>query len=42
MQSNGLPSALKYVEITLKLTSIVTMSVALAGEHIFQALAQYS
>ena len=36
--------ALKYTRIALKLTSIVTIlaSITLAGEHIFQVLAQYS
>ena len=43
-QSNDLPQALKYVKIASKLTSIVTIlaNIALAGEHIFQVLAQYS
>ena len=43
-QSNDLPQALKYIKIASKLTSIVTILVnfALAGEHIFQVLAQYS
>ena len=43
-QSNDLPQALKYIKIALKLTSIVTIlaNIALAGEHIFQVLAQYS
>ena len=43
-QSNGLSQALKYIKIALKLTSIVTIlaSITLAGEHIFQVLAQYS
>ena len=42
-QSNDLPQALKYIKIALKLTSIVTIltSITLAGEHIFQVLAQY-
>ena len=42
-QSNDLPQALKYIKIALKLTGIVTIfeSIALAGEHIFQVLAQY-
>ena len=39
-QSNDLPQALKYIKIASKLTSIVTIlaNVALAGEHIYQAL----
>ena len=43
-QSNDLPQALKYIKIASKLTSIVTIliNIALAGEHIFQVLAQYS
>ena len=43
-QSNDLPPALKYIKIASKLTSIVTILAnnALAGEHIFQVLAQYS
>ena len=43
-QSNDLPQALKYIKIALKLTSIVTIlaNIALAGENIFQVLAQYS
>ena len=43
-QSNELPQALKYVKIASKLTSIVTIlaNIALAGDHIFQVLAQYS
>ena len=42
-QSNDLPQASKYIKIASKLTSIVTIlaSIALAGEHIFQVLAQY-
>ena len=42
-QSNDLPQALKYIKIASKLTSIVTIlaNIALAGEHIFQVLAQY-
>ena len=42
--SNDLPQALKYINIVSKLTSIVTIlaNIALAGEHIFQVLAQYS
>ena len=42
-QSNDLPQALKYIKIALKLTSIVTIlaSITLAGQHIFQVLAQY-
>ena len=44
IQSNDLPQALKYIKIASKLTSIVTIlaSIALAGDHIFQVLAQYS
>ena len=38
-QSNDLPQALKYLKIASKLTSIA--NIALAGEHIFQVLAQY-
>ena len=43
-QSNGLQQALRYIKIASKRTSIVTllMNIALAGEHIFQVLAQYS
>ena len=43
-QSNDLPQALKYIKIASKLTSIVTIlaNIALAGEHIFQVLGQYS
>ena len=43
-QSNDLPQASKYIKIASKLTSIVTIlvNIALAGEHIFQALGQYS
>ena len=43
-QSNDTPQALKYIKIASKLTSIVTIlaNIALAGEHIFQVLAQYS
>ena len=43
-QSNDQPQALKYRKIASKLTSIVTIlaNIALAGEHIFQVLAQYS
>ena len=42
--SNDLPQALKYIKIASKLTSIVTIlvNIALAGEHIFQVLGQYS
>ena len=42
-QSNDLPRAIKYIKIASKLTSIVTIiaNIALAGEHIFQVLAQY-
>ena len=44
LQSNDLPQALKYIKIAPRLTSIVTMlvNIALSGEQIFQALAQYS
>ena len=43
-QSNDVPQALKYIKIASKLTSIVTIlaNIALAGEHIFQVLGQYS
>ena len=43
-QSNDLPQALRYNKIASKLTSIVTIlaNIALAGEHIFQVLGQYS
>ena len=44
-QSNDLPQAFKnYIKIASKLTSIVTIlaNIALAGEHIFQVLGQYS
>ena len=43
-QSYDLPQTLKNIKITSKLTSIVTIlaSITLAGEHIFQVLAQYS
>ena len=43
IQSNDEPQALKYIKIASKLTSIVTIlaSITLAGEHIFQVLAQY-
>ena len=43
-QRNDLPQALKNIKIASKLTSIVTIlaNIALAGEHIFQVLAQYS
>ena len=43
-QNNDLPQTLKYIKIASKFTSIVTKltNIALAGEHIFQALAQYS
>ena len=43
-QSNNLPQTLKYIKIASKLTSIVTIlvNIALAGDHIFQVLAQYS
>ena len=43
-QSNDLPQALIYIKIASKPTSIVTIlkNVALAGEHIFQVLGQYS
>ena len=42
-QSNDLPQALKYIKIASKLTSNVAIlaNIALAGEHIFQVLAQY-
>ena len=42
--SNDLPQALKYIKIASKYTSIVTIlaNIALAGEHIFQVLGQYS
>ena len=44
LQSNDLPQALKYIKIASKLTSIVTIlvNIALAGDHIFQVLGQYS
>ena len=43
-QSNDQPQALKCIKIVSKLTSIVTIlaNIALAGEHIFQVLGQYS
>ena len=43
-QSNDLPQALKDIKIASKLTSIVKIlvNIALAGEHIFQVLVQYS
>ena len=43
-QSNDLPQALKYIKNAAKLTSIGTIlaNIALAGEHIFQVLGQYS
>ena len=43
-QSSDLPQALKHIKIASKLTSIVTIlaNIALAGEHIFQVLGQYS
>ena len=43
-QCNDLPQALIYIKIASKLTSIVRIlaSITLAGEHIFQVLAQYS
>ena len=43
-QSNDPVQALKYIKIASKLTSIVTIlaNIALAGEHIFQVLGQYS
>ena len=43
-QSNDLPQALKYIKIASKLISIVTIlaNIVLAGEPIFQVLAQYS
>ena len=42
-QSNDLPQALEYIKIATKVTSIVTIltNIALAGEQIFQVLAQY-
>ena len=42
-QSNDLPLALKYIKIALKLTNILPIrtNIAIAGEHIFQVLAQY-
>ena len=44
VKSNDLPQALNYIKIALKLTSIVTIlaNIALAGDHIFQVLGQYS
>ena len=43
-QSNDLPQALKYIKIASKLTSIMSilLNIALAGDHIFQVLGQYS
>ena len=43
-QSNDIPQALKYIRIASKLTSIVTIlvNIALACEHTFQVLGQYS
>ena len=43
-QSNDILQALKYIKIASKLTSIVTIlaNIALASEHIFQVLGQYS
>ena len=43
-ESNHLPQALRNFKIASKLTSIVTIlaNIALAGEHIFQVLGQYS
>ena len=43
-QSNDLPQALKNIKIASKLTSHVTIlaNIALAGDHIFQVLGQYS
>ena len=43
-QSDDLPQTLKYIKIASKLTRIVTIlaNIALAGDHIFQVLAQYS
>ena len=43
-QSNDVPQVLKNIKIASKLTSIVTIlaNIALAGDHIFQVLAQYS
>ena len=42
-QSNDLPQALIYTKIASELTSIMTIlaNIAIAGEHIFQVLAQY-
>ena len=39
-QSNDLPQALKYLNIASKLT--ILPNIALAGEHIFLVLGQYS
>ena len=43
-QSNDLPHALKYIKIASKLMNILTIlgNIALAGDHIFQVLGQYS
>ena len=43
-QSIDLPHASKYIKTASKLTSIVTIlaNIAIAGDHIFQVLAQYS
>ena len=43
-QGNDLPQASKYIIIASKLTSIVTIltNIALASDHIYQVLAQYS
>ena len=43
-QSNDVPQDLKYIKIASKLTSHVTIlaNIALAGDHIFQVLGQYS
>ena len=43
-QIGDLPQAFKYIRIASKLTSIVTIlaNIALAGDHIFQVLVQYS
>ena len=43
-QSNDLPQAWKWIKISPKLTSPVTIlaNIALAGEQIFQVLGQYS
>ena len=43
-QSNDQPQVLKYIKIASKLTSILKIlaNIALASEHIFQVLGQYS